>query len=83
MGLLAVLIPGLLIAMALGWNPTKLNEVKDYNQIKTIFPTSGIVASITDGDTFELKNGVGVRLIGVDAPNRGEVKWEEAGRAQV
>lgn len=81
LGVPAVLIPGLLIAMALGWNPTKLGGVKDYHQIKTIFPSSGMVASVTDGDTFELQNGVGVRLIGVDAPNRGEAKWDEAREA--
>lgn len=78
LGVPAVLIPGLLIAMALGWNPRKLGGVKDYHQIKTIFPSSGMVASVTDGDTFELQNGVGVRLIGIDAPNRGVAKWEEA-----
>lgn len=78
LGVPAVLIPGLLIAMALGWNPAKLGSVKNYHEIKTIFPTSGVVASVTDGDTFELQNGVGVRMIGIDAPNRGERKWEEA-----
>lgn len=81
LGVPAVLIPGLLIAMALGWNPTKLVRVKEYHQIETIFPTNGVVASVTDGDTFELQNGVGVRLIGIDAPNRGEEKWEEAREA--
>lgn len=81
LGVSAVLIPGLLIAMALGWNPTKLGSVKDYHQIKTIFPTSGVVASVTDGDTFELANGVGVRMLGIDAPNRGEGKWDEAREA--
>ncbi|MDP1722168.1 MAG: thermonuclease family protein [Candidatus Gottesmanbacteria bacterium] len=78
LGLPAVLIPGILIAMALGWNPTKLASVKNYQEIKTIFPSSGIVTHVVDGDTFELKNGVGVRMIGIDAPNRGEAKWDEA-----
>lgn len=77
LGLPAVLIPGILIAMALGWNPTKLASVKNYHDIKTIFPASGVVSSVTDGDTFELQNGVGVRLIGIDAPNRGEARWDE------
>lgn len=81
LGIPAVLIPGLLIAMALGWNPTKLASVKTYQQVKTIFPTSGMVAEVTDGDTFTLQNGVGVRLIGIDAPNRGDGKWEEAREA--
>lgn len=81
LGVPAVLVPGLLIAMALGWNPTKLTSVKNYQQVKTIFPASGIVTEVTDGDTFSLQNGVGVRLIGIDAPNRGEGKWEEAREA--
>ncbi len=81
LGVPAVLIPGLLIAMALGWNPMKLEDVKDYHQIQTIFPAIGVVAQVIDGDTFELQNGVGVRLIGIDAPNRGEGKWEEAREA--
>ena len=81
LGVPAVLIPGLLIAMALGWNPARFGSVKNYHQIKTIFPASGVVLSVTDGDTFELQNGVGVRLIGIDAPNRGEGKWEEASEA--
>lgn len=78
LGVPAVLIPGLLIAMALGWNPTKLTTVNNYHAITSIFPTNGIVATVIDGDTFELTNGVLVRLIGIDAPNRGENKWETA-----
>lgn len=78
LGVPTVLIPGLLIAMALGWNPSQLSSVKNYHAITSIFPTSGIVASVVDGDTFELTNGVGVRLIGIDAPNRGQDKWDQA-----
>ncbi len=78
LGVPAVLIPGLLIAVALGWKPGPLRGVKDYHQIKTIFPSSGVVGEVSDGDTFTLQNGVGVRLIGIDAPNRGEGRWEEA-----
>lgn len=78
LGVPAVLIPGLLIAMVLGWNPTMLTSVKNYYQIKTIFPSNGTAVKVVDGDTFELQNGVGVRLIGIDAPNRGQAKWEAA-----
>lgn len=76
LGVPAVLIPGLLVAMVLGWKPTQLTSVRNYYEIKTMFPSSGIVREVTDGDTVILQNGVGVRLIGIDAPNRGEVKWE-------
>ncbi len=78
LGVPAVLIPGLFIAIALGWKPGPLSKVNDYHQIKTIFPTSGVVGEVSDGDTFTLTNGVGVRLIGIDAPNRGEERWKEA-----
>lgn len=54
----AVLIPGILISIALGWNPTKLANTYDYHAIITIFPSTGIVAEVIDGDTFELQNGV-------------------------
>lgn len=81
LGVPAVLIPGLFIAMVLGWKPTQLASVKNYHEIKTIFPSSGIVREVSDGDTVILQNGVGVRLIGIDAPNRGEAKWEEAREA--
>lgn len=77
-GIPAVLIPGLALAMTLGWNPTKLETAKNYLAIKTIFPSSGVVSHVNDGDTFGLQNGVGVRMIGVNAPDRGEVLFTEA-----
>lgn len=77
-GIPAVLIPGLALAMMLGWNPTILESAKNYTSIKTIFPSSGVVSHVTDGDTFELHNGVGVRLIGINAPDRGEKLFTEA-----
>ena len=40
----------------------------DIYKNKQAFPDSGIVRIITDGDTFELQNGVRVRTIGVNAP---------------
>jgi len=54
LGIPAVLIPGILLAVALGWNPIKLANVTNYRDIKTIFPDSGIVSHVNDGDTFEL-----------------------------
>ena len=36
------------------------------------------MAHVTDGDTFELHNGVGVRMIGINAPDRGEKLFTEA-----
>ena len=75
LGIPAVLIPGIILAVTLGWNPTKFTNVTNYHNIKQIFPDSGVVAHVNDGDTFELKNGVVVRMLGIDAPNRGETHY--------
>ena len=50
----------------------------DIYKNKQAFPDSGIVRIITDGDTFELQNGVRVRMMGINAPDRGEKKENEA-----
>lgn len=67
-GVPAVLIPGLIVAGILGWKSGALEKVKNYYQIKTLFPENGIVTKIEDGDTFVLKNGVSVRMLGINAP---------------
>lgn len=76
LGIPAVLIPGIILAIILGWNPVKLAEVRDYHEIKQVFPESGVVKEVSDGDTFELKNGVGVRMIGINAPDRGDERFD-------
>src|SRR3989338_6524653 len=78
LGIPAVLIPGIILAITLGWNPVKLAEVRDYHEIKQVFPESGIVNEVSDGDTFELKNGVGVRMIGINAPDRGDSDYNKS-----
>lgn len=37
-----------------------------------------MVEKVLDGDTVELAGGRTVRMVGIDAPNRGEEGWEEA-----
>jgi endonuclease YncB( thermonuclease family) len=78
LGVPAVLIPGFLLAIVLGWNPTKLATTSDYHTIQTVFPKEGIVSQVRDGDTFALQNGVEVRMLGIDAPNRGAKSFSEA-----
>ena len=74
-----VFIAGLVLASVLGWTGWKnLDKIKNYYQIKQIFPIKTSASEIIDGDTFIIKNGMTVRLLGIDAPNRGEEKHQEA-----
>lgn len=60
-------IPGVILTVAalgiIGWQKLGPN----INNNKQVFPDSGIVRMIFDGDTFELQNGVRVRLVGINA----------------
>jgi len=67
-GVPAILIPGLILASIYGYK--NIDKIKNYYNDARIFPKSGMVESVEDGDTFVLKSGHRVRLIGVDAPNR-------------
>lgn len=74
-----VLIAGLLIASVLGWTGwTKLSEVKNYYQIKQIFPSKTYATEVLDGDTLTIKSGLSLRLVGIDAPNRGQENYQAA-----
>lgn len=71
------LIPGLLLAVSLGWvGWTGLGS--DIYKNKTVFPETGIVREVEDGDTFQLQNGSRVRMMGIDSPDRGEKDYKEA-----
>jgi endonuclease YncB( thermonuclease family) len=73
-----ILIPGFLAAIALGWKFDVIKKISDYNEMHVFFPAEGIVRIVDDGDTFVLQNGIKIRLIGVNAPDRGEMKYSEA-----
>lgn len=74
-----VLIPGLIIASALGWTGwQQLKNIKNYYQIRQIFPVKTTVKEVIDGDTIVINNGLTVRLLGIDAPNRGQTGYSEA-----
>lgn len=74
-----VLVTGLILASVLGWTGWKnLDKIKNYYQIKQIFPVKTTATQILDGDTFTIKNGLTVRLLGVDAPARGKPRYDEA-----
>lgn len=71
LGIPVIMIPGMLLALSFGWNPINL-------KLSTIFPSSSLVQTIEDGDTFTLKNGATVRLLGVNAWERGNAQFESA-----
>lgn len=73
-----ILIPGFIAAFALGWKFDVINKVVNYHEMRTIFPASGVASVVQDGDTFLLKNGIKVRLEGINAPDRGEKKYSES-----
>lgn len=73
-----VLIMGILAAMAMGWEANDLMKTKDYYQLESVFPKSAVVESVIDGDNIILENGQSVRLIGINAPERGKENFEEA-----
>lgn len=73
-----ILIPGILAAIALGWKTGAIDKIQNYYQMKALFPSSGIVSQVEDGDTFTLAGGVKVRLIGINTPDRGQKNYTEA-----
>ena len=73
-----VLIPGLLLAALLGWKG--ISQIKNYYDYKKLFPSSGVVEAIQDGDTFTLVGGIKVRLIGINAPDRGQKGYLDAAK---
>lgn len=72
----AVFIPGLILASILGWNwqrdLAKMAERGGFYQSLRLFPKEAVVEEVVDGDTLELENGRTIRMVGIDAPNRGE-----------
>ncbi len=70
-GVPAVLIPGILAAVAFGWNASPISSIRNWYGSARVFPTTGIVKTIEDGDTIVLANGKTVRLLAINAPERG------------
>lgn len=69
---------GMLAAMAMGWEANDLIKTKDYYQLESVFPKSAVVEGVIDGDNLYLENGQSVRLIGINAPERGQENFDKA-----
>ncbi len=76
-GIPTALIPGILIAAAMGFNWEKIIE-KDPRNNQEIFATNLPVKEIPDGDTIILEKGMPVRLIGMNAPDKSEPYYNES-----
>lgn len=68
-----ILIPGILFAHQRGWNP----DIKTIFQMPIRYPHAGKVKAVEDGDTFVITSGVRVRMIGINAPERGNSGFVE------
>jgi len=78
-GVPAVLIAGLITASVMGWNGWKtFSRSQNYYQLKSIFPDKTKIITIVDGDTVGIENGLSVRMVGIDAPGRGAIGYQEA-----
>jgi len=71
-----LLIPGIILAMMVGLGG--IAKGIEYYKNKTIFPENGVVLNIEDGDTFELSEGQRVRMIGINAQERGKENYDVA-----
>lgn len=75
-GVPAVLIPGIIFAGI--YSIDNLKRIKNYYESELIFPRSGVIKEVDDGDTFRMESGHKIRMLGIDAPDRGKPGYEEA-----
>lgn len=73
-----VLIVGIMAAINLGWKPDVLFKTQNYYDNEAVFPKTAMAGGAIDGDNFKLENGQSVRLIGINAPERGEENFEKS-----
>ena len=76
-GLPGFLIPGIILAATLGFNWEKLAG-QDPRTNPDIFGNNSKAAEVQDGDTIRLETGLPIRLIGMDAPDKGQPFFNEA-----
>jgi len=82
LGISTVFIPGLVLASILGWNwqedLSRLKQTGGFYQSTEVFPKKVLVTKVLDGDTFETNKSLTVRMIGINAPDRGHEGYEAA-----
>lgn len=78
MGVPKIYWAGLIVASVLGLSPLAIQKYKSFYENPMIFSKVTTVESVTDGDTFVIKNGMSVRMIGINAPDRGEKNYDKS-----
>lgn len=76
-GVPMALIPGIIVAVMLGFDYEKLIKIEPRKN-PDIFATNALVKEVEDGDTVQLEKGMPIRLIGIDAPEKGKPYYNEA-----
>jgi len=76
-GVPAAVIPGIIVASILGFDYEKLIKTNPKNNPE-FFATNVRVVEVEDGDSVQLEKGLPVRLVGIDAPEKGKPFYNEA-----
>lgn len=76
-GVPAALIPGIIVASILGFNHEKLLKTSPRSN-PDIYATKVRLVEAKDGDTVQLEKGMPIRLVGIDAPEKGKPLYNES-----
>jgi len=76
-GVPLALIPGIIIASMLGFDYEKLLKTSPRNN-PDIYGTKVRLVEALDGDTVQLEKGMPIRLVGIDAPEKGKPLYNES-----
>lgn len=77
LGIPMIMIPGLLLAIRLGMI-NNIEQLTGYYMIESVFPKSAVVSEVIDGDTIVATSGATIRLLGMNAPDRGKDGYVES-----
>ena len=69
---------GLLAAMTLGWSGNELYRNRNIYENELLFPKSAVAEGVIDGDNLYIENGQRIRMIGINAPERGKENFDKA-----
>ncbi len=76
-GVPVALIPGIIVASMLGFDYEKLLKTSPRSN-PDIYGTEVRLVEAKDGDTVQLEKGMPIRLVGIDAPEKGKPFYNES-----